>query len=264
MKKIFTLFAAASLAACAYAETVEVSVEWPMCVATEVADVDAEGNPITKTVYENAFAPVLAGGLENYLTVGEPVLGSEITWGTPRHVNGKPFALVVPSDKVSEPTAGHTVSFKFSVKEGYTFEPTEFSYAACVVGTNGGQYNLDYTWNGATTSLQEAFHPNRNNEENGYYSEVTLPLTAAAATSEFDATFSIFDLASNKQIGISSVVVKGKLTGDKIEINGINDITVDAANGEAVYYNLNGVRVANPENGLFIKVQGGKATKVVK
>ena len=44
---------------------------------------------------------------------------------------------------------------------------------------------------------------------------------------------------------------------------GISDITVDAA-GEAVYYNLNGVQVANPENGLFIKVQGGKATKVIK
>lgn len=263
MKKIFTLFAAAMLAVGANAETVEVSIEWPMCVANTVDDVDAEGNPVTKTVYENAFAPVMANGLENYITVGEPVLGSEISWGTPRGVNGKPFALIAPSDKVNEPTDGHTVSFKLSVKEGYTFEPTDFSYFACVVGTDGGNYNLDYTWNGATTNLQENFHPNRNNEGNGYYSDVTFPLTAAAATSEFDATFSVYNLASNKQIGFSTVVVKGKLTGENINVDGINDITVDAA-GEAVYYNLNGVQVANPENGLFIKVQGGKATKVIK
>ncbi len=33
--------------------------------------------------------------------------------------------------------------------------------------------------------------------------------------------------------------------------------------GEAVYYNLQGVKVAEPENGLYIKVQGNKATKVL-
>lgn len=33
--------------------------------------------------------------------------------------------------------------------------------------------------------------------------------------------------------------------------------------GEAVYYNLQGVRVENPLHGIFVKVQGGKASKVV-
>lgn len=45
---------------------------------------------------------------------------------------------------------------------------------------------------------------------------------------------------------------------------GVSDVAVDATGGEAVYYNLNGVKVANPENGLYIKVQGGKATKVIR
>lgn len=36
-----------------------------------------------------------------------------------------------------------------------------------------------------------------------------------------------------------------------------------AENGEVVYYNLQGVKVAEPENGLYIKVQGNKATKVL-
>ncbi len=38
---------------------------------------------------------------------------------------------------------------------------------------------------------------------------------------------------------------------------------INAANGEAVYYNLQGARVANPENGLFIQTLNGKATKVL-
>lgn len=36
-----------------------------------------------------------------------------------------------------------------------------------------------------------------------------------------------------------------------------------AIESEAVYYNLSGARVANPAYGLFIKVQNGKATKVI-
>ena len=41
----------------------------------------------------------------------------------------------------------------------------------------------------------------------------------------------------------------------------IEEVGVDA--GEAVYYNLQGVKVANPENGIFIKKQGGRTSKVV-
>jgi len=44
---------------------------------------------------------------------------------------------------------------------------------------------------------------------------------------------------------------------------GVSDVAVDA-NAPAEYFNLQGVRVANPENGLFIVRQGGKVTKVVK
>lgn len=50
------------------------------------------------------------------------------------------------------------------------------------------------------------------------------------------------------------------LSGDKA--GAVNGIEVDE-NAPAVYYNLQGVRVANPENGLFIVVKGGKSTKVV-
>lgn len=38
---------------------------------------------------------------------------------------------------------------------------------------------------------------------------------------------------------------------------------LDGDNAPSVYYNLQGVRVANPENGIFIRRQGGKVTKVV-
>lgn len=44
--------------------------------------------------------------------------------------------------------------------------------------------------------------------------------------------------------------------------SGIGEVEVDE--NEAVYYNLQGLRVAKPANGVFIRVAGGKATKVVR
>ncbi len=45
-------------------------------------------------------------------------------------------------------------------------------------------------------------------------------------------------------------------------IAGIDNVLNDS-NQEAVYYNLQGMRVANPQGGVYIKRQGGKAAKVV-
>lgn len=40
--------------------------------------------------------------------------------------------------------------------------------------------------------------------------------------------------------------------------------SIEAEDGEAVYFNLQGVRVQNPEKGIFIRVQNGNATKIMK
>ncbi len=46
------------------------------------------------------------------------------------------------------------------------------------------------------------------------------------------------------------------------QVTGVENIEINE-NVAPVYYNLQGVKVANPENGVFIKVQGCKATKVI-
>ena len=45
------------------------------------------------------------------------------------------------------------------------------------------------------------------------------------------------------------------------EVSGIDGVEVENADAPVKYYNLQGVEVANPSNGIFIKVQGNKATK---
>lgn len=51
------------------------------------------------------------------------------------------------------------------------------------------------------------------------------------------------------------------LTAYEPGTTGVANIGVDAT--APVYYNLQGVKVANPENGLYIKVVNGKATKTI-
>ena len=52
-----------------------------------------------------------------------------------------------------------------------------------------------------------------------------------------------------------------KCTFTSTEISGIENIEINE-NVAPVYYNLQGVKVANPENGVFICVQGDKASKI--
>jgi len=74
-----------------------------------------------------------------------------------------------------------------------------------------------------------------------------------------------------------TVVVKGKLTafnqspqmdkGNQIitleGLEGVDSIVVDDSNAPVEYFNLQGVRVAEPTTGLYIRRQGSKTTKVI-
>ena len=88
------------------------------------------------------------------------------------------------------------------------------------------------------------------------------------ATVELDQATPLYKYAgSNCKANIAT----GKEYKVTIDLNA-NTITISESTavegieieeGEAVYYNLQGVKVANPENGVFIKVQGNKASKVL-
>jgi hypothetical protein len=65
---------------------------------------------------------------------------------------------------------------------------------------------------------------------------------------------------------ISSAVVSGtKITTpfNLLTDSSINSIYVDNSNAPVEYFNIQGMRVANPTSGLLIKRQGSKSEKVV-
>ena len=91
---------------------------------------------------------------------------------------------------------------------------------------------------------------------------LTVPETAEAGNVVVSGTYAYKKFALTND----GLYLKPNVTDNTIELSneqytGIADITVDE-NAPVEYFNLQGVRVANPENGLYIRRQGGKATKV--
>lgn len=86
----------------------------------------------------------------------------------------------------------------------------------------------------------------------------TNELTEFAA-GETPNSFTLPSAIYNVDVNISNDTFKVRIS-KKDDLSGIENI--NAAEGEVEYYNLQGVRVANPTTGVYIRVQGNKATKV--
>lgn len=68
-----------------------------------------------------------------------------------------------------------------------------------------------------------------------------------------------FTYGSNGDFLVPSMMTLTVLKGEDNESTGVNEVV---AAEEAEYYTLQGVKVANPEKGIYIKVANGKAVKV--
>ncbi|MCM1153157.1 MAG: SusF/SusE family outer membrane protein [Muribaculum sp.] len=94
---------------------------------------------------------------------------------------------------------------------------------------------------------------------NGYPGEFTNTVTVKATADGAKYSYGICPAKDNKIL--MSAMYFLDITATQETVSGVEGITVEGA--EAVYFNVNGTRVANPENGLYIKVVNGKASKVI-
>lgn len=82
---------------------------------------------------------------------------------------------------------------------------------------------------------------------------------AASEVVAYAAEDGSFTMTNAGRTDIGKVKVKYEVGAGVEEIG----VSSDDSDAEAVYYNLQGVRVANPSNGIFIKVKGSKSAKVL-
>ena len=140
-----------------------------------------------------------------------------------------------------------------SIEIGESFEGNGYFSFATKLGANADDWNATGP---NTGNRYGAIAENESVVAGGKYEvETFIPgVNASGAYSWMIAAGSCLDLT----LDLNEMTLKVE---EASETNGVNGINVE--NGAAVYYNLQGVKVANPENGLYIKVVNGKAAKVL-
>ncbi len=137
-----------------------------------------------------------------------------------------------------------------------------------------GTVEVNYTARAYSSKWAETFQVSltrADNPENPDVVESAEPVTVTSSWDKsFDATFEVpadgkYYVAYHLPTAAMTLCLTKSDIVQKSVVVGVDDIAVDAAEGDAVLYNLNGVKV-DTENlvpGLYIKVQGGKSSKVV-
>lgn len=103
--------------------------------------------------------------------------------------------------------------------------------------------------------------------DEAWINQYTSQNTSMQPGEEYDLTV---NYGTSKDMGYATdltdvtIVVNTNTNKIKAVTNGSGVEAIGVSTDEAVYYNLQGARVENPENGIFIRIVDGKATKVVK
>lgn len=157
----------------------------------------------------------------------------------------KPTTMYVVSDGLEAPVEltlmGNSFLSGDDIPLGTTPDATVTVYFAENADTATGR-----TWGAATA------------DEPYDFTKWTVDLTEAAAGTEANV-FTLPAAIYKFDVNIENDTLKVRISKQG-ELSGLENI--EAAEADVEYYNLQGVRVANPTTGIYIRVQGSKATKV--
>ena len=119
-------------------------------------------------------------------------------------------------------------------------------------------FDVEYDEATGEVSLIETFHVKHNMGSNLYALawDAAGNLYAGNASGEYMNGFSV-------PRGGAFITKAASKYAFEFENSAIESVESEEIDAPAEYYNLQGIKVANPANGIFIKKQGNKATKVV-
>ena len=125
-------------------------------------------------------------------------------------------SLYQPTTKDNSASDNNAIQFYVSLKNGYTFTPTSISVTATRFVTDGG--NLDISWyaNGSSTKYFTGVRPNRDADHDNVppYTTYTKNIPNQNLTGTFGIKINIYNLATNKQIGLKDIIISGIVSGE--------------------------------------------------
>ncbi|MBM6991968.1 MAG: pectate lyase [Prevotella sp.] len=176
-------------------------------------------------------------------------IGSNLSYVGTKSVSGITETLLQPTTLQSAAASDNAVTFSFTLKDGYLFQPNNVSFYASRIGTDGGKIDVSYSTSTASTTLTTGLQPERNSIS-PYYTSFNQSVTdIPAAEGTHSLTFNIYNLANTKQYGFNSIVIDGVIN----TTTGISRPAILVISSDAPCYNLGGQRVSASYRGLVIK-----------
>jgi hypothetical protein len=111
------------------------------------------------------------------------------------------------------------ITFTVTPMTGMTFTPKNVTFKATRGGTDGGNFDVEVTSSGTTTTLATGERPARSNGDNGngvapFTTEYSYPISSTATTDAVVVKIYVYNLASGKDYAFSDVAISGDVTNN--------------------------------------------------
>lgn len=131
-----------------------------------------------------AESATLSSNVEKGISASPVVLGSNLSFVGTKNVNGTTETLIQPTEKETSANSDNTITFSFTLKDGYVFQPSNVSFTCSRIGTDGGCIDVAYTTENTSKQALLALVPERNKTPKYYtnYSQTITDVAAAGGT----------------------------------------------------------------------------------
>ncbi|MBQ6208529.1 MAG: pectate lyase [Prevotella sp.] len=217
-------------------------------------DIEATGNITWELSSDISSASSVAGvpdgSIAKYIKAANMTLGSNLVSGAPRAINGKTMTPFKSTEKQNV-AASNAVTFTIDTGDEYKFMPTNVAFLISRIGTDSGVADVNWVNSNGTATIESGLEPNRNKEDKGWYTDYSKELdNVAATTGASQLLIYIYNMNAGKEMALGNVVVSGLITSTTSGVREIESGKVISTE----YYNLQGMRINQPSQGMFIKV----------
>ena len=139
-------------------------------------------------------------------------LGSNVTLQTAASAGTETLTKIQPVVSIGRAQDENSfVKYTIVPKKGVKFTPKKLSFNAAKFGTSGGQFDVYVIRGEEKVQLTDGFNPERNNTG---FSAVEHAINGMGASEErIELWFYIWNLANNKQVGLSDITLTADIEG---------------------------------------------------
>ncbi|MBR2880915.1 MAG: Ig-like domain-containing protein [Prevotella sp.] len=181
----------------------------------EAKPIDAKDATIAWAFDQGAENPTMATvSVPEAVSTTSWELGSNVTLQAAATAGTETLTKIQPVVSIGRAQEENSyVKYTIIPKKGVKFTPKKLSFNASKFGTSGGQFDVYVIRGEEKVQLTDGFNPERNNTGNGFTAVEHAINGMGASEEKIELWFYIWNLANNKQVGLSDITLTGDFEG---------------------------------------------------